>query len=264
MHEQRKKKWLCIEFPSLGYREGWDLQSQLVLARREKNIDTDVVLLLEHPPVFTLGRRGGLSNLTVSESFLEKASIPVIQVERGGSITFHGPGQLIAYPIIDLRTAGMAVADYVENLEEIMIRSAADWAVKAERNPRNRGIWVGNNKLGSLGIAIRHGICFHGLAFNVNLSLKPFGWINPCGLQGVGVTSMERELSRELPMNEMRETVKHHFETVFGVEMVVSNISNFQDLQQKVFAALMPQTHNDIQHERRARAGGKKVRGLSA
>ncbi len=263
MHEQRKKKWLCIEFPSLGYREGWDLQSQLVLARREKNIDTDVVLLLEHPPVFTLGRRGGLSNLAVSESFLEKAGIPVIQVERGGSITFHGPGQLIAYPIIDLRTASMAVADYVENLEEIMIRSAADWGVKAGRNHRNRGIWVGNNKLGSIGIAIRHGICFHGLAFNVNLSLEPFGWINPCGLQGVGVTSMERELSRELPMNEMRETVKHHFETVFGVEMVVSKLSDLEGIQHKVFTSFMPQTPNDIQDDISARGDRKGAQRLS-
>ena len=227
------KRWLCIELPATGYREAWNLQSQLVAARKDKIIDTNVVLLLEHPPVFTLGRRGGLNNLAVSADFLKKAGIPVIQVERGGSITFHGPGQLVMYPIIDLRVARLAVSDYVENLEEVMIRAALDWEIKTERNPINRGIWVGNNKLGSVGIAIRRGVCFHGLAFNVNLSLKPFGWINPCGLQDIGTTSMERELSRKVSMNQVRESVKRHVEAVFGVELIMTSLLELQALLQR-------------------------------
>jgi lipoate-protein ligase B len=228
MHYQLDKRWLCIELPATGYREARNLQSDLVAARKGKTIDTNIILLLEHPAVFTLGRRGGLTNLTVSADFLEKAGIPVIRVERGGSITFHGPGQLVMYPIIDLNVARLRVVDYVENLEEVMIRAALHWGIKAERNPINRGVWVGNNKLGSIGIAIRRGICFHGMAFNVNPSMKPFGWMNPCGLQGVGVTSMERELSCKVSMNQVRETVKRHFEAVFGVELVMTSLKKLK------------------------------------
>ena len=228
MHDRLDKRWFCVELPATGYREAWNLQGQLVTARKDKIIDTNVVLLLEHPPVFTLGRRGGLNNLTVSADFLEKAGIPVIQVERGGDITFHGPGQLVMYPVIDLNLARLRVIDYVENLEEVMIRAALDWGIKAERNPINRGVWVGNKKLGSIGVAIRRGICFHGMAFNVNLSLKPFGWINPCGLQDTGTTSMERELSCKVSMNQVRETVKRHLEAVFGIELVITNLKKLK------------------------------------
>ena len=218
------KRWHCIELPAIEYREAWDLQCSLVVARKDRIIDTDIVLFLEHLPVFTIGRRGGLNNLTVSEVFLVKSGIPVIHVERGGNITFHGPGQLVVYPIINMRTARIGVADYVDSLEEVMIRTAADQGIMAERNPINRGVWVGNNKLGSIGIAIRHGICFHGIAFNVNLSLKPFGWIKPCGLQDVGMTSIERELSRKVSMSQVREAIKCHMEAVFGVELIMTSL----------------------------------------
>jgi len=221
------RKCLYTELTSVDYREAWELQSRLVAARRERRIGTDVFLCLEHPPVFTLGRRGGLENLMVSEDFLRKSGIPVIHVERGGNITFHGPGQLIGYPIIDLHAAKLSVVGYVERLEEVMIRTAADFGIEAERNPLNRGVWVGSNKLGSIGIAIRRGVSFHGFAFNVNLSLEPFGWINPCGLQGVGVTSIERELSEKVSMKQAREAVKHHIETVFEVRLVATSLMMF-------------------------------------
>jgi lipoate-protein ligase B len=220
--------WLCAELPAIQYREALDLQRSLVAARRERVIDSEVVLLLEHPPVFTLGRRGGEENLMVSGAFLEKSEIQVIQVERGGDITFHGPGQLVVYPILDLKEVGLSVVDYVTGLEEIMIRTAGDWGITAERNPINRGIWVGNNKLGSVGIAIRRGVSFHGFAFNVNLSLEQFNWINPCGLQSVGMTSMERELLRGVPMNKVYEAVKNHIEAVFGIELLKVTLSELQ------------------------------------
>jgi len=224
----RNRKWFYIEISTIEYAKAWDLQHKLVIARREEILVNDVILFLEHHPVFTLGRRSGLNNLTVSEDFLEKAEIPVIQVERGGDITFHGPGQLVVYPIIDMRTARLGVADYVNSLEEVMIRTAADQGIMAERNPMNRGVWVGNNKLGSIGVAIRHGICFHGMAFNVNLSLKPFGWIKPCGLQDVGMTSLERELSSKVSMSQVREAVKRHMEAVFGVELVMASLKKLK------------------------------------
>jgi len=212
----------------MGYREAWTLQTDLVTARWERRLDTDVILLLEHPPVFTLGRRGGMENLTVSGDVLTERGIPVIQAERGGDITFHGPGQLVIYPIIDLNAARLGVADYVEMLEETVIRVAADWGITAGRDPRNRGVWVGNSKLGSIGIAVRHGISFHGIALNVNLSLDPFSWINPCGLKGIGITSMEKELGRSLSMEEVRQNLKHHLEEIFGIQLIMTKIEDLE------------------------------------
>lgn len=216
-------EWICVELPTLPYNDALNLQHELIDARKNKIIDGDIVLFLEHEPVFTLGRRGGIENLRVSKRFLEKLNIPIIQVERGGDITFHGPGQLIVYPIVDLKKARIPILEYIKGLENVMIRVADDWGIKAERNAENRGIWVGSNKLGSIGIAVQSDISFHGFALNVNILLDPFGWINPCGLQNIKMTSMERELSKQVPMNRVRESVKHHLETIFGVELVLKH-----------------------------------------
>jgi len=211
---------LRLEFSLMEYRAALDLQRNIALARQSGVIEKDVVLILEHPPVFTLGRRACTENLKVSSAFLERKKIPVIPVDRGGDITFHGPGQLVIYPIIDLTKAGLKVIDYVTDLEEIMLRTVADWKIPAERNSANRGLWVAGRKLGSVGISVKRGISFHGCALNVNLSLKPFKWINPCGLQNVGVTSMEEELSQKISMSQVREVLAHHFESVFGFDLV--------------------------------------------
>ena len=209
-----------INLSLMEYRAALDLQRSFVLARQTGVIENDVVIMLEHPPVFTLGRRAGIENLKASRAFLVRKKIPVIPVERGGDVTFHGPGQLVVYPIIDLTRVGLKVIDYVANLEEIMLRTASDRGIPAKRNPVNRGIWVAGKKLGSVGISIKRGVSFHGFALNVNLSLKPFKWINPCGLTDVGVTSMEKELSQKISMSQVREVVTHHFESVFGFDLV--------------------------------------------
>jgi len=189
----------------------------------------DIVILLEHSPVFTLGRRGGIENLTVSPAFLEKQKIPIVQVERGGNITFHGPGQLVVYPIIDLDKAGLDIATLVDILEEIMIRVAADCGIPAEQNALNRGIWVGNKKMGSIGISVRRGVSFHGFSININLSLEPFNWINPCGLQNIGITSMERESAQKVSMDQVRKAVKFHLGSCFKVKLLPTNPSELQD-----------------------------------
>ena len=214
------KSCLCLELPLLEYADALDLQHHLVSARQSGAIENDIVLILEHAPVFTLGRRGGIENLKVSRAFLKRLDIPVIQVERGGDITFHGPGQLVVYPIIDLAKARMKIIDYVTGLEEIMLRTVSDWNILALRNPVNRGIWMTDKKLGSVGISVKRGVCFHGCALNVSVSLKPFQWIHPCGLFDVSVTSMAQELSKTLSMKPVREAMKHHFASVFGLNLV--------------------------------------------
>jgi lipoate-protein ligase B len=229
----KTRQWYCVDLPAMEYREAWDLQHSLVVARKDVVVDKDIVLLLEHHPVFTLGRRGELGGLMVSESFLEKKGIAVIHVERGGDITFHGPGQLVVYPIIDLNALGLGVADYVTALEEAMIRTAADFKVKAEQNPKNRGVWIGNNKLGSIGVAVRRGVTYHGLALNVNTSLEPFSWIHPCGLSDIGMTSLGRELSREVSMSQVRASARHNVESVFGVQLVIKSLEELKACMQE-------------------------------
>ncbi len=211
--------WYCLELPLTDYETARKLQIDLVAARKQGRLQNNVVLLLEHPPVFTLGRRGGLENLTVSQAFLQRMGIAVIPAERGGNITFHGPGQMVAYLIIDLHSARLTVTEYVEKLEEVMIRTAADFGVHAERNAMNRGVWVGNSKLGSIGIAVRRGISFHGFAFNVNVSLEPFEWINPCGLHGISVTTLVYERGENLSLTSVREQIKQHIEIIFDVKL---------------------------------------------
>jgi lipoate-protein ligase B len=211
--------WYCLELPLTDYETARKLQIDLVSARKDRRLESNIVLLLEHPPVFTLGRRGGLENLTVSQAFLQRMGISVIPAERGGNITFHGPGQMVSYLIIDLHSARLSVTEYVEKLEEVMIQTAADFGVCAERNAMNRGVWVGNSKLGSIGIAVRRGISFHGFAFNVNVSPEPFEWINPCGLHGVGVTTLARELGGNVSMSSVRDKIKQHIENAFRIKL---------------------------------------------
>lgn len=212
--------WWSIDFDRIDYREAWQLQTDLIIARKTRILQDNIVLFLEHPAVFTLGRRGGRECLLVSEEFLEQSGVQVIQVERGGNITYHGPGQLVVYPIVDLQAARVKVVDFVTGLEEVMLRTAAYWGVAAERNKANRGIWVGPNKMGSIGIAVRRGISFHGLALNINTDLTPFSWIQPCGLKDARMTTMQQETGSRLSMRKVRAVLKKQFESVFGVRLL--------------------------------------------
>ncbi len=223
MPDNTDNNWICLELSVITYDQALNLQRALVAARKEERLCRDIVLLLEHPAVFTVGRRGGVENLKVSRSFLETKNISIVPTERGGNITFHGPGQLVVYPILHLNNAGLDVLAYVKRLEDVMVRVAADWQITAEPNPANRGVWVGQNKLGSIGISVQGGVCFHGFALNVDISLEPFTWIHPCGLKDVGVTSMARESAGRLCMNQVRAAVRRHIEAVFGVNLVLSN-----------------------------------------
>ena len=218
----------------MDYATAWQMQTRLVAARKERHLPSDLIMVLEHPPVFTLGRRGGRENLMVSETFLEHKQIPVVQVERGGNITYHGPGQLVAYAIMDLQARHLAVVDFVTLLEEVMVRTAADWGVTAVRNDLNRGVWVGSSKLGSIGIAVRKGISFHGLALNISTDLEPFTWINPCGLQNVAVTSLEAESDQSIAMTDVRKQFQDHFQTLFEVELEAVDLKTLKRFTEKI------------------------------
>jgi lipoyl(octanoyl) transferase len=214
----------------MDYREAWQLQLSLVQTKHIRSDLPDLVLLLEHPPVFTLGHRGGRDHLLVSDRFLSEQGIPLLHVERGGDITYHGPGQLVGYPVVKFRPNGWRVADFVEALEEVMIRSLADWGIQSGRKPLNRGVWVGMFKIGSVGIAVRRGISFHGFALNVNTSLEAFNFIHPCGLQGVQMTSVERILGKKIPMEEVRRAAVCHIEDIFDVELKIRGLEDIYRL----------------------------------
>jgi lipoate-protein ligase B len=218
-----------VDLGLIDYQEAWALQQKLVAARVAKTIIHDIMLFLEHPAVFTLGRRGGLENLLVSKAFLQDADIPVVQVERGGFITYHGPGQIVVYPLMNLHARRIGVKEFVGAMETAMIQTANNWHIAAERNPLNSGIWVGPQKMGSIGIALRKGVSFHGLALNVNLDLTPFSWIQPCGLQGVGMTSMQQESGQQLPMNEVMSVLKDRLAAALGISFENCSLSDIED-----------------------------------
>ena len=211
--------WHFLELPLTPYEEAQALQVDCVAARRDGRLATDLFILLEHPPVFTLGRNGGRENLTVSDAFLEQAGVAVVASERGGNITYHGPGQVVGYPVIDLQAARLGVADYVRALEEVMLRVAAAFDVTAERNARNSGIWVGTRKLGSIGLCLRRGVSFHGFALNAINGLEPFGWINPCGMADVAMTSLKQERGQAMTMAALRRATRTAMADVFQIAL---------------------------------------------
>ena len=210
---------LFVELPLTEYREAWELQQAIVNAKKEGTLLNDVILVLEHPSVYTLGRRGGIENLCVPQTRLAQEGIDVIQIERGGDITYHGPGQLVAYPLLDIRRARLSITDLVWSLEEVMINTAAAFGIEAERNPLNRGVWIDQAKLGSIGIAVRRDITFHGMALNVNLDLTHFSWINPCGLKEIGMTSLKAAAGRTVDMPAARRAVQKNMQTVLCLEL---------------------------------------------
>lgn len=208
-----------LEYSRMDYLRARKLQLEILGRKAAGELDEDVLILLEHSPVFTLGRSGEEANILVSRERLDELGISVQRVERGGDITYHGPGQIVAYPILDLRAAHLGVKSFVNGLEEVMIRTAADFGVTASRSRTERGVWVGPGKLGSLGIAVSRGVSYHGLAFNVDLSLEPFSWINPCGMPRVKMTSLCRETGRDLTTSPVRSRMKGHFREVFRLRL---------------------------------------------
>jgi lipoyl(octanoyl) transferase len=208
-----------LEIRRLGvvpYEDGLALQRALVEERRTGAIG-DVLVLLQHPPVITLGVKGdgGRANILATTSRLAELGIAVHESGRGGDVTYHGPGQVVGYPIIDLKPDRCDVHRYVRDVEEVMIRACADFGLTAGRIKGLTGAWVGAEKIGAIGVRISRWITSHGFAFNVGTALDHFRLIVPCGISDRGVTSLERATGREIPMAEAEDALIRHFRDVF-------------------------------------------------
>jgi lipoyl(octanoyl) transferase len=203
----------------VSYADGLRLQSELV-ARRKAGAVPDTLLLLEHPHVYTLGRNAKKENLLISAEQLAARGAQVFDIDRGGDVTYHGPGQWVGYPILDLAQHRRDIAWYMRSLEEVLIEVAGDYGIQAGRLAGAPGVWVGNEKLAALGVHISRWVTSHGFAFNVNTDLRYFDWIVPCGLRDKGVTSLQKLLGRQVEMEEVAEKVVRRFGRVFELEMV--------------------------------------------
>ncbi len=195
------------------YRETWELQKRLV-AQRLEGLAPDTLLLVEHPPVYTVGRRGG-------EADVEDSDLPVYQVERGGEVTYHGPGQLVGYPIMALPKGKLGIKGFISSLEEVLIRTVADVGIAGGRGI-HAGLWVGPKKLASIGVAIKHHVTYHGFALNVNNDLEPFLRISPCGLDGSALTSMTDLLGRPVDVEAVKPSLIRHFGEVLDRDLIQS------------------------------------------
>lgn len=211
-----RSRWLG----RVPYQKALDLQEALAAARASGTVP-DTLLLLEHPETYTLGRQGNEANLLVPREALARLGVEIHRTDRGGDVTFHGPGQLVGYPILALGDRAREIKRYIANLEETLIRALASFGVSAQRLPPYPGVWVGEEKIASIGVRVdAQRVTRHGFALNVNTDLRFFHWIVPCGILGKTVTSLSRILGRTLALPEVAEVVADCFGRVFRMERI--------------------------------------------
>lgn len=234
-----------VLFEDLGfrpYKEIWDYQEQLLKKNTEAKaalrlagsmpdaVDlestTNHLLFVEHSPVYTLGKNGDAGNVLISEEERARRRIDYFHINRGGDITFHGPGQLVGYPILDLEKFKTDLGWFLRSLEEVIILTMAEYGLKGERSKGETGVWIDpsvkgmERKICAMGIKCSRWVTMHGFAFNVNTDLDYFNFIVPCGIENKQVTSLQKELGREVPFEEVKEKVKNNFEKIFGCSLV--------------------------------------------
>lgn len=211
-----------VDLGRMDYGQALALQES-ILARRIRGEVPDTLLLVEHPPVLTVGRRGSSSNILVSTDMLKTMGVEVYDISRGGDVTYHGPGQLVGYPIMDLGNMGKDIKDFVWKVEEVFIRLLKqEYGIHAERDEKKyTGVWVGKDKITAIGIAVKKWVTMHGFAFNVNTDLSHFNWIVPCGITDKGVTSLEKILGQAVDFQRLSQKVAEAFCQVFHREAVI-------------------------------------------
>ncbi len=206
----------------LDYQQAWDLQKELQ-QRRIKNECSDTLILTEHPHTYTIGKGGGEENLVASESSLKREGIKVYRIERGGDITYHGPGQVVGYPILDLHDYYLDTLRFLRDLEEVIILTLKDYSVEAGRIEGLTGVWVDGEKIAALGVKMSRWVTMHGFAFNINPDLAYYQNIIPCGIADKPVTSLKKILGKEVVLDEVEEKLVTHFSQVFQVEFEEKN-----------------------------------------
>lgn len=209
-----------IKTGNIDYQTAYNLQLEL-LEKRKNNEINDTLLLVEHPPVFTIGTSGTSDNITVSKEFLKSSGIDVFETNRGGDITYHGPGQIVGYPILNLKEHKKDLHWLLRSYEEVFIRLLKkEYDITAERIKGLTGVWVGDEKITAIGVGVRHWITYHGFAFNINPNLNHFSYIIPCGIMDKGVTSLTKILGYEVEEKEVTENLIKYFAEVFNMEVL--------------------------------------------
>ena len=220
-----------IDLGKIEYKEAWDKQEtwnrEIITGKSEEKTLPGKLIFCEHPHVFTLGRSGAQNNLLINDEFLNKINASYYKSNRGGDITYHGPGQIVGYPIFDLEALDMGVKEYVHKLEDAIIETIKNYGIIGTRLDGSTGVWldVGTpqaRKICAIGVRISKAVTMHGFALNVNTDLNYFSYINPCGFLDKGVTSMEKELGKKLDFQEVKSNLKGKIESLFGLEQTMA------------------------------------------
>ncbi len=217
-----------IDLGIIDYKEAWDYQEtklEEIVKQRENypNLKQNLLIFCEHPHVYTLGKSGAENNLLINDDFLSKINAIYYKTNRGGDITYHGPGQLVVYPLFDLKEMKLGIRDYVNKIEEVIIQTLMNYNINAERLDGATGVWLDSKmpgkarKICAIGVRVSRFVTMHGLAFNINTNLDYFNYINPCGFVDKGVTSLSKEIGNEVKMNELKEKVKNKFLEIFNL-----------------------------------------------
>ena len=212
----------CYDLGLVKYSDAWELQKELYRLRLNGEI-SDTLLLLEHPHVYTLGKAANEENVIAKPEFIKAHGIEIFEIDRGGDVTYHGPGQIVGYAILNLAEWKKDAHEYLRATEKTIIRTCAEYGIETERHPKYTGVWRGDNKICAIGVKISRWITMHGFAFNVNTDLKMFDGIIPCGIKEKGVTSLSRELNREISLDEVKKKIVKNFAEVFGYENFTFN-----------------------------------------
>ena len=213
------EKWQLLRLGFVDYEQAHNLQKRILQDRIDDKCP-DHLILLQHNPVITVGRGGDNSNILLPKSVLESFGISVYEIERGGDVTYHGPGQLTGYPIIDLRNYKKDVHWYLRQLEEVIIRVLAEYKIIGKRVEEYTGVWVDDEKIAAIGVAVKKWVTYHGFAFNVNPDLTHFKLINPCGITDKEVTSLAKVLGHNVNINEVEDRIIYAFMDVFHVRII--------------------------------------------
>jgi lipoyl(octanoyl) transferase len=208
----------AVNLGCTDYKECWDLQQQLLERRLAEEVG-DLLLLTEHDHVYTIGKSGDDNHLLASREDLRSDGVAVYHNDRGGDITYHGPGQVVGYPILDLKNYYLDLHRYLRDIEEVIIRTLIHYGVNGVRDSAYTGVWVGNDKICAIGVKTSRWVTMHGFAFNINTNLSYFSKIVPCGILGKGVTSLAQVFGHEVDMNEVSHRLVESFGEVFGAEV---------------------------------------------